>query len=137
MLIVILTCLTEDLTSPFPLPLTSLAPPNAYTVNAKGKRVKDNKTTGPIDMSVSKALAPARTGWTGGWGTGTTSQGNGGGPDVGTACIKLMGRAVTMLAPAKDSEVEYDLVSIVWGVELKGWWSDSDLFVHRVRFGEV
>lgn len=62
-------------------------------------------------MAVSKALAPARTGWTGGWGTGTTSQSNGGGPDVGTACIKLMGRAVTMLAPAKDSEVEFDLVS--------------------------
>lgn len=102
---------TEDLSSPFPLPLTSLAPPNAFTVNAKGKRVKDNKTIGAIDLSVSKALAPARTGWTGGWGTGTTSQSNGGGPDVGAACLKLMGRAVTMLAPAKDHEVEADLVS--------------------------
>ncbi|CAE6406173.1 unnamed protein product [Rhizoctonia solani] len=107
----------EDLSSPFPLALTSLAPPNAYTVNTKGKRVKDNKTVGAMDVSVSKALAPARTGWTGGWGTGTTSQSNGGGPDVGAACLKLMGKAVTMLAPAKDHEVEADLNEIRRGVK--------------------
>ncbi|KAB5594431.1 Centrosomal protein ATPase [Ceratobasidium theobromae] len=107
----------EDLSSPFPLPLTSLAPPNAYAVNTKGKRVKDNKSAGAIDLSVSKALAPARTGWTGGWGTGTTSQSNGGGPDVGAACLKLMGRAVTMLAPAKDNEIEADLNEIRQGMK--------------------
>lgn len=107
----------EDLSSPFTLPLTSLAPPNASTVNAKGKRVKDNKTIGAMDLTVSKALAPARTGWTGGWGTGTTSQGNGGGPDVGAACLKLMGKAVTMLAPAKEHEVEADLNEIRRGVK--------------------
>ncbi|KAH7335374.1 hypothetical protein B0J17DRAFT_719908 [Rhizoctonia solani] len=107
----------EDLSSPFPLALTSLAPPNAYTVNTKGKRVKDTKTVGAMDVSVSKALAPARTGWTGGWGTGTTSQSNGGGPDVGAACLKLMGKAVTMLAPAKDHEVEADLNEIRRGVK--------------------
>ncbi|CAE6394280.1 unnamed protein product [Rhizoctonia solani] len=107
----------EDLSSPFPLALTSLAPPNAYTANAKGKRVKDNKTVGAMDMSVSKALAPARTGWTGGWGTGTTSQSNGGGPDVGAACVKLMGKAVLMLAPAKDHEIEADLNEIRRGLK--------------------
>ncbi|KAG8723405.1 hypothetical protein FRC09_003471 [Ceratobasidium sp. 395] len=107
----------EDQPSPFTLPLTSLNPPNSFTVNARGKRVKDNKTTGPIDLAVSKALAPARTGWTGGWGTGTTSQSNGGGPDVGAACMKLMGRAVLMLAPAKDSEIESDLNEIRRGLK--------------------
>ncbi|CAE6402172.1 unnamed protein product [Rhizoctonia solani] len=107
----------EDLSSPFPLALTSLAPPNAYTVNTKGKRVKDTKTVGNMDVSVSKALAPARTGWTGGWGTGTTTQSNGGGPDVGAACVKLMGRSATMLAPAKDQEIEADLNEIRRGVK--------------------
>ncbi|KAG9102840.1 hypothetical protein FRC06_000986 [Ceratobasidium sp. 370] len=91
----------EDQPSPFTLPLTSLNPPNSFTVNARGKRVKDNKTTGPIDLAVSKALAPARTGWT----------------DVGAACMKLMGRAVLMLAPAKDSEVESDLNEIRRGLK--------------------
>ncbi|QRW17024.1 Sds3-like protein [Rhizoctonia solani] len=90
-------------TSRRPFPRTHLAcSPNAYTVNTKGKRVKDTKTVGNMDVSVSKALAPARTGWTGGWGTGTTTQSNGGGPDVGAACVKLMGRSATMLAPAKS-----------------------------------
>ncbi|CAE6401374.1 centrosomal protein ATPase [Rhizoctonia solani AG-1 IB] len=107
----------EDLSSPFPLALTSLAPPNAYTVNTKGKRVKDTKTVGNMDVSVSKALTPARTGWTGGWGTGTTSQSNGGGPDVGAACVKLMGRSPMMLAPAKDQEIEADLNEIRRGVK--------------------
>ncbi|QRV74018.1 Sds3-like protein [Ceratobasidium sp. AG-Ba] len=107
----------EDQPSPFTLPLTSLNPPNAFTVNARGKRVKDNKTAGPIDMAVSKALAPARTGWAGGWGTGTTTQSNGGGPDIGAACIKLMGRAVLMLAPAKDAEIESDLNEIRRGLK--------------------
>ncbi|KDN47652.1 hypothetical protein RSAG8_03442, partial [Rhizoctonia solani AG-8 WAC10335] len=47
----------EDLSSPFPLALTSLAPPNAYTANTKGKRVKDNKTVGAMDMAVPSVSA--------------------------------------------------------------------------------